>query len=174
MNPGLALCISLLTSGFAACSPTFDWRETAAEGSGIVAMFPCRPDRHARPVELAGAQRPMEMLVCSTGGATFALSFVDIADPAQVSAALAELRQTALRNVQAAQPEITPASVGGMTPNAEAVQVSMAGRLPDGSAVQEHAVFFTKGLRLYQGTVIGAKPAPEANRIFLSGFRFPR
>ena len=173
MNPGLALCISLLTSGFAACSPTFDWRETAAEGSGVVAMFPCRPDRHARSVELAGAKRQMEMLVCAAGGATFALSFADLADPAQVGPALAELRLTALRNVQATLPEIAPANIAGMTPNTEALRVSIVGRLPDGSAVREQAVFFSKGLRVYQGAVIGAKPAPEAHQIFLSGFKIP-
>lgn len=173
MHPGSLLRFSMLSVALVACSPTFDWRETAAEGSGVVATFPCRPDRHSRLVELVGAKQSMEMLVCSTGGATFALSFVDIADPAQVSTALAELRRIAQRNVQAAAREGGPASVAGMTPNVEAVELEMAGRLPDGSAVHERAVFFSKGLRVYQGTVIGARPAPEAIKIFLASFRFP-
>jgi hypothetical protein len=168
-----ALQTSLLLVGVAACSPTLDWRETAAEGSGVVAMFPCHPDRHARTVELAGSKLQMEMLVCPAGGTTYALSFADVADPARVGVALAELRATALANVQAAQPQLTPAQVSGMTPNAEALRVTAVGRLPDGAVVQQRAVFFAKGLRVYQGTMIGAKPALEASEIFFSGFKFP-
>lgn len=173
MKSSPTLQFLILLMGLTACSPTLDWRETAAEGSGVVAMFPCRPDRHARTVELAGSKLQMEMLVCPAGGATYALSFADVVEPAQVATALAELRATALRNLQAAQPQIAPAQISGMTPNVEALRLSVVGRLPDGAAVQEHAVFFAKGLRVYQGTVIGAKPAPEANEIFLSSFKFP-
>ena len=32
----------------AACTPTLDWREVRPEASGLVALFPCKPDRHAR------------------------------------------------------------------------------------------------------------------------------
>lgn len=167
------LPISLVLAVATGCSPTLDWRVTAAEGSGIVAMFPCSPDRHARSVELAGAKLKMEMLVCPAGDATYALSFADVAGPAEVSAVLAALREAALRNVQASQPEIMPAIISGMTPNAEAVRLSAVGKLPDGSPVQAHAVFFAKGLRVYQGTVIGNKLVAEANEIFLAGFKFP-
>lgn len=168
-----ALPISLALAALGACSPALDWRETAAEGSGVVAMFPCRPDHHARTVELVGSKLKMEMLVCPAAGSTYALSFVDVPDPAWVNAALAELRVAALRNVQALPPELAPAQVAGMTPNAEAVRLSASGRLPDGIAVQAHLVFFAKGLRVYQGSVIGEKPAAEANEVFVAGFRFP-
>jgi hypothetical protein len=168
-----ALPMCFVVAGLGACSPALDWRETAAEGSGVVAMFPCRPDRHARTVELAGSKLKLEMLVCPADGATYALSFADVPDPAQVSLVLAALRTAALRNVQAAAPQVAPASIGGMTPNAEAVRLAAAGRLPDGARVQAHMVFFTKGLRVYQGSVVGAQPAVESNEIFLAGFRFP-
>jgi hypothetical protein len=68
-----------------ACAPPLDWREFQAEGSGIVATFPCKPDRHSRSVALAAQTVRMEMLVCSAGDVTFALSFADLADPGQVS-----------------------------------------------------------------------------------------
>lgn len=168
-----ALPISLVLVGLGACSPALDWRETAAEGSGVVAMFPCRPDRHARTVELAGSKLKMEMLVCPADRATYALSFADVPDPAQVAPVLAALRAAALRNVQAAAPQLVPARIGGMTPNAEAVRLAATGQLPDGAKVQAHMVFFAKGLRVYQGSVVGAQPAAEANEIFLAGFRFP-
>lgn len=168
-----ALPMCLVLVGLGACSPALDWRETAAEGSGVVAMFPCRPDRHARTVELAGSKLKMEMLVCPADGATYALSFADVPEPALVAPALAALRAAALRNVQAAAPQVVPARIGGMTPNAEAVRLTTAGHLPDGASVQAHMVFFAKGLRVYQGSVMGAKPGAEANETFLAGFRFP-
>ena len=167
------LFTALLGLSAAACSPTLDWREFMAEGSGVVASFPCRPDRYARRVQLAAASRQMEMLVCDAGGATFALAFVDVADPASVGAALAELRSIALRNVQAGAPQLAPMKVSGMTPNEAAVRLVAAGRLPDGAPVRTHVAFFTRGLRVYQATVIGTEPSPASVQTFFDALKFP-
>ena len=72
--PRAGRCAMLLASGLAACTPTYDWRETKAPGAAVVAMFPCRPDRFSRPVQLAGARVQMLLLSCSAGDTTFALS----------------------------------------------------------------------------------------------------
>ena len=48
--PSLSLLAALI-----ACSPTLDWREARPEGSGVAALFPCRPDQHERTVRIAGA-----------------------------------------------------------------------------------------------------------------------
>jgi len=160
-------------AGSAACSPPLNWREFTPEGSGIVASFPCRPDRVERRVMLAGAGRQMALLACEAGGMTFALAFVDAADPAGVAATLAELRTIALRNVQAGAPQVVPAQVPGMTPNAAALRLSAAGRLPDGAPVHTHAAFFTRGLRAYQATVIGAEPPLPAVQTFFDALKFP-
>ena len=156
----------------AACSPVLDWREFVPEGTDIRVAFPCRPDRHARAVSVAGAKAQMQMLACSAGDATFALAFVDVADPARVGATLAELRATAASNLQAS-PQNAPMRIKGMTPNAQAARVAIAGKLPDGSTVQEHAAFFARGLRVYQATVIGVQPAPQVVDTFLAGLKFP-
>jgi hypothetical protein len=156
-----------------ACSPTLDWRQFTPEDFGVTVVFPCRPDRHARALELAGAKAQMEMLVCSAGDDTFAVSFVDIADPAKVGAALVELRDAALRNVGAAPVSPAPFNVPGMTPNPEAVRLAFDGRLPDGRTTRERTAFFVKGLRLYQASVIGAKPSDEAVETFLTGLKLP-
>lgn len=162
--------VALLAAG---CSPSLDWRETRAEGAGVVALFPCRPDRHARLVVVAGAATRMEMLVCSAGGATFAVSFLDLADPATVTPALAELQAKAVSNIGGLQILSTPTQVSGMTPNAQSAHVAMTGRLPDGAAVQEQAAFFVKGLRVYQASVIGARLAPEVTATFFAGLKLP-
>ena len=160
-------------AGGAACSPTLNWREFSPDGSGIVASFPCRPDRVERKVTLAGAGRQMVLLACEAGGATFALAFTDAADPAGVAATLTELRTTTLRNVQAAAPQVLPAQVPGMTQNPAALRLSAAGRLPDGGAVHTHAMLFTRGLRVYQATVIGAEPPLPVVQTFWDGLKFP-
>jgi len=164
---------ALLAACGAACTPAFDWREFMAEGSGVVTTFPCRPDRHTRAVVVADSKARMEMLTCATGGQTFALSFVDVADPARVTDTLLELRAATVANVQGVQSRVVPALVAGMTPNAQAVRLATLGRLPDGVAVHAHAIFFTKGLRVYQATVIGVQPAPEVIETFFSGLKFP-
>jgi hypothetical protein len=165
----LALIASALSS---ACSPTFDWREARFEGSTLVAMFPCRPDHHVRPIELAGRRVTMQMGACATGGATFAVSVVELGDPALAATAQQQLRTVAVANVRGDAPQAVPWRLAGTTPNTDASRISTRGRLPDGAAVVEHAAFFTQGLRVYQASVIGAAPNPEALETFFAGLKF--
>jgi hypothetical protein len=164
---------ALAAAGIAACSPALDWREFVPEGSGLSMTFPCRTDRHERPVLVAGTKVQMQMLVCDAGGATWAVSFFDVADPARVSTTLAEWRAIALANVQGVAAAPAPAQIRGMTPNEQSVRVVASGKLPDGAAVQEHAAFFVHGLRVYSATVIGAQPSPQAVELFFGGLKFP-
>ena len=114
----------------------------------------------------------MEMWVCAAGGSTFALSFVDVADPAQVGSTLSELRTVMLSNLQGLSPKYAPLQVIGMTPNPQATRVACAGQLPDGTPVQAYAAFFAKGLRAYQATTIGARPEPSGIETFFGGLKF--
>lgn len=166
------LIAALAAACSAACSPTLDWREFVPEGTDISVALPCRPDRHARSVTVAGVKAQMQMLTCNAGDATFALAFVDVADPARLAATLAELRATAAGNLQDASPRAAALQIKGMTPNAQAARMTIAGKLPDGAAVQAHAAFFTRGLRVYQATVIGAKPVPAVVDTFMAGLKF--
>jgi hypothetical protein len=166
--------IAALAACTAACSPTLDWREFVPEGSGISVTFPCRPDRYARTLAVAGEKVRMEMLVCTTADTTFAVTFLDLADPSRVSSALRDLRATAIANVQGTTPRTTPLLIKDMTPNDEAVRLSADGRMPDGSAVREYAAVFAHGLRVYQATVIGPRPDPQGVEVFFGGLRFPR
>lgn len=164
-----ALMVSCAT---AACSPGLDWREFEPAGSGVTVAFPCRPDRHARTVPLAGAPVRMEMLVCSAAGATFALTYADVAEPATVGLALAELRSLAAGNIGAAAPAVAAAQVPGMTPNPQAGRIALTGRRPDGTPIEQQALLFCKGMRVYQASVIGSPIAPEAASTFLGAPKF--
>lgn len=166
------LPIAGLAFVLAGCSPALDWREFTPEGSGVIASFPCRPDRHMRAVVVAGAHVRMEMWVCTAGGSTFALSFVDVTNPAEVGSTLSELRTVMLSNVHGVSPAATSLQVIGMTPNPQATRVACAGQLPDGTPIQAHAAFFAKGLRAYQATTIGARPEPSGVEAFFGGLRF--
>ena len=167
------VCALIASGAMAACSPSLDWRQARPEGAGVVAMFPCRPDHHVRSVVVAGEATKMDMLVCSAAGATFALSFIDLRDPAGVTAALSELRATALANIGGVLLRSEPLHLSGMTANAQAALLAMSGHLPDGVAVQEQAAFFVKGLRIYQASVIGAKLVPEMTDTYFAGLKLP-
>jgi hypothetical protein len=164
---------ALAACSAAACSPTLDWREFVPEGSDISVTFPCRPDRHVRTLRVAGERVQMEMVVCTTADTTFAVTFFDLADPARITPALRELKATTVGNVQGKALQTVPARVKGMTPNDESVRLSVDGRLPDGAAVREYAAVFVHGLRVYQATVIGARPDPQGVETFFGGLEFP-
>ena len=78
-----------------------------------------------------------------------------------------------MANVQGVAAESAPVQIRGMTPNEQAVRVVARGKLPDGVAVQEHAAFFARGLRVYSATVIGAQTSPQAVEVFFGGLKFP-
>lgn len=152
-----------------ACSPTLDWREVRPENGGVVALFPCKPERREREVPLGGDKLRMTMHSCAAGGATFALSFADVADPARVGSLLAEWRRSVASNLGAPEETVTPAKVSGMTPQPQAQRVRIQGHLPDGKTVEEHAVYFVRGLRVYQAAVVGDRLSAEALDTFFSG-----
>lgn len=166
------MLIAASIAGLAACSPALDWRESVAEGSGLVASFPCRPDRNGRSVVLGRTTVQIDMLVCPAAGATYALSFFDVTDPASIGPALGALRAALMSNIQGAGPQITPLQIPGMTPNAQSLRLAVIGRKPDGSALHAQAAFFTKGLRVYQAAVIGEALSGDAVDPFFAGLKF--
>ena len=169
MTTAMALALSTTQ----ACSPVLDWREFEPEGSGVVVAFPCRPDHHARSVSIAGTPTQMDMVVCAAGDATYALSFIDVADPARVGAAIADLRAVAAANLGSAAPEVSALQVRGMTPNTQAARLALAGQRPDGAPLQQQAAFFSKGLRVYQASVVGARLSAEATETFFGSLKLP-
>jgi hypothetical protein len=174
---GAAGLLALLIVG---CSPTLDWREQLVPGTGLVTTFPCRPDRHARVLQLSGAPVRMEMLVCPAGGATYAVGFLDVASPDEVPIALVALRVAFLGNVQAGgaaaghpPPQALGLAIAGMTPSIEAGQWGVQGRRPDGTPLSARGGFFAHGLRIYQAVVVGSALPADAVDPFFGGLKFP-
>lgn len=161
---------TLLGALLPACSPALDWREVRPEGSTAVALFPCKPKSQSRQATLAGAPVRMTLLSCEAAGATFALAHADLADPARVAPALAEMAAALAANLQATEQRSAPAAVPGMTPGPGARRLEIAGRFPDGTPAQEEAALFAHGTRVYQAAVLGARPGPAA-QVFLDSLR---
>ena len=161
-----AACLAL-----AACTPSLDWREVRPAGGGVLALFPCRPAQDARTVALAGAALKLNLESCQAAGATFALSFTDVQDPARVAVTIEALRTAAVGNLGGTPVVAGTAVVAGMTPNPLAQRVRVDGRFPDGSAVREELLFFVKGTVVYQATVLGARVDASAADAFFDGLK---
>ncbi|HEX6707934.1 MAG TPA: hypothetical protein VF169_24555 [Albitalea sp.] len=162
---------ALAVLGLAACSPPLDWREVRPIDSDVTALFPCKPQRLSRPVTLAGAKVQMDLVSCSAKDATYALAYARMPEPVQVSHALRQLRAAASANIGASAPSTAAWTVPGMTPNPLAEKLSLAGRGADGKSVQEQAVFFVKGLRIYQATLVGPEIDAQAAETFFNGLK---
>jgi hypothetical protein len=174
MRPRACLLILPLACALAACAPTLDWRTVRPEGSGLEALFPCKPAGHARRLALAGEAVEMTLYACATGGATYAVGFADVGQPQWVGPALAELSAAAARNIGAAGlPAIAPLRVEGMTPHPQAGRLSLAGQLADGQRVEERVAVFARGTRVFQATMVGAKLDAEAVETFFGALRLP-
>ncbi len=161
---------AVLLVALAACTPALDWRAAHLEGSGVAMLLPCRPDRHERVVRLAGVDLRMQMHSCHAANASFSLTYVDAAQPAQVGALLDELRGRAVANI-AGVSTVRPFAVPGATPNERSAQLRIEGRLPDGKGVTEHAAFFVKGLRVYQASAIGEAVSADAVETFFGAIK---
>jgi hypothetical protein len=154
------------------CAPALDWREVRPAASGISVLFPCKPDSHARRVNLGPGAVRLELHACTAGGTTWALAFADLADPAHVGPALSELRAAAAANLAASAPQVLSIKVEGATPNPESRRLQLQGRMPDGRAVVEQLAVFAKGKRVFQAVAMGERLDPESMDTFFGSLRF--
>ncbi len=167
------MAMALLLCG---CSPALNWRSVQIPEGAITITLPCKPDHATRSVELAGAPAELSMTGCDADGATFAVSHLLLADPAQVGAALTHWRIAMLANLgpgAAATAVDVPYAPAGVLPVPQSVRTTAQGQRPDGTAVHAQAVWFARALgpqvRLYHAVVYTPKPRPEAAEPFFAG-----
>ena len=164
---------AVLLGALLGCTPDYDWREVRPEGAGVSALFPCRPQHHMRAMDTPQVTSPMHLQVCSRSGSTFAVGWLDVAEPARVESVLDFLRAAAKSNMAASESAMKPFAVPGMTPNQGAAIVSLRGRTPGGAPLNSQIGFFAKGLRVYQATVFGAELDVDASDMFFAGLKLP-
>lgn len=155
-----------------ACTPALDWREVRPEGSGAMAVFPCKPSSHSRLVSLAGAALALTLYACDAADVTYAVAFADVPDPTRVGPTLEALIRAARDNIQAAAAASSaPLHVDGMTPNPQALLWRFEGRRHDGRVVQEQVAMFVHGTRIFQATAVGRQLDAQALETFFDGLR---
>lgn len=144
-----------------ACTPSLDWREVRPADSGVLALFPCKPEINSHPATAAEPVR-MGLAQCKAGGLSFALSWAEIDDPAQVTPALRQMRESLAGKLAAVPSDPQPLQVPGMTPNPQAQSQRLAG-----SHQQAQVAVFTRGRLVYQLVMLGEQRNDAAWESFL-------
>ena len=173
-----------------ACSPTLNWRDVRPEGTGLVLLLPCKPDKAEKTVPLGGKPTTLKMLGCNAGGATFAVAMADIGDAAAAAPVLAQWQALTLANMKAPPLEgggavVAASAAGGNQPTQVAavklpgaalqpspVLIKARGQRVDGTAAAGHAAYFAQGSQLFQVVLYADKIAPEVSETFFSSIRF--
>ncbi len=164
-----ALAAGLLV---AACSPASDWRELEVPGTTLAVRLPCKPDRQQRTVVVAGQPLAMSLQSCQAGDTTYGLATADVGDPARVDAVLTALAESARGAIGAPEPAVAAFAMPGVTPYRGDVRLRLAGRRPDGRAVEESLTLFARGTQVFQATALGEALPDSALAPFLEGLRF--
>lgn len=163
-------------TALAGCSPALNWREVRFGPAGLKLMLPCKPDHANRPEVLAGQAVHMEMIGCEADGSLFALSMVDAGAPAQVADMLANWQKGMLAVMGAdtgSGLQAAPYRLKGAADSPAPVLWTVAGKRPEGGAVQARAVWFVQGTRLYHAVVYADRLRQEAVDPFLTGIELP-
>lgn len=170
----LRIIAALLASGIAlaACSPVFNWREVRAESTALKAMLPCKPDKGARTVPMAGREVSLQVLGCDTGGATFAVLFADIGDPSRAADVLGHWKLATLANMHGTAAQESAFRPDGALALPQSLQVVASGRRADGSKVESQAAYFAHGSHVFQAVIYTDQLKPEVTEPFFSGLKF--
>ncbi len=186
------LAAVVVSFGLGACSPALDWRTVRPEASAsLETLFPCKPDRLDRSLQLPGLSGPpvvVHLLSCKANDATWALSYLEVGEVTRVSTALAAMTQAMRDNLNAVAPQpivaedLGPANVAGMTPQALAKHWRFRGQRPgEGGRLEPLEVqswHFAHGLTVYQASVwrhpppAGEKAHADAVETFAAGLNF--
>lgn len=161
----------------AACTPTYNWRETRPAGP-MVALLPCKPEVRSRSVPLAGAPASLTVAACEAGGLHWGLAVADVGDPRRVGPALGALEASLAANLGAPARGLGPVAVDGQTPHPQARQARIDGRDPAGAPVSARSWVWARGTWVAQASVLAraqATPAQqEAIDAFAAGLRVAR
>ena len=177
MRPGLTSTLAALSAAAAlvACSPALDWRDVRPAGSGLVMLFPCRPEQAERVVAVAAASVSMRLASCAAASATFSLAVLDAGAPERAQALLDALQKQTVANVGGIAMQLPVPRTASAPLLGGALHLRIEGKLPDGRPVIEEALFFSRGARVYQATMLGTaqRAGSEPGETFFGSIRVP-
>ena len=141
-----------------ACSPALDWRELAVPEAGLIASFPCKPQRVV--------QQDLGLMQCEAAGLRFVLAWQRWQEPQQLRASLASAAPEAAR--RAGVPVMALPDV--RLPEG-ALAWAGSGRFGLGDDAQAgQMLFWARGLTGYRAIVTGKQSAAPAT-LFFDGLR---
>ncbi len=156
----------------AACAPAYDWREVRPADTALKAMLPCKPERAARSVGLAGGQVELRVLACDSGGATFAVSHAELGDAGRSAQALAQWQQAAALHLRARVVAQSPFVPAGALELPQSQLFTLEGERPGGGKVQARSAFFARGSQVFQVAVYSERLGPEWEQPLFQSLRF--
>jgi hypothetical protein len=166
---GMALpAAALLLVG---CAPELNWREWQSDEAGVRQMFPCKPVRQQRQVQVAGQPLTLVLQVCDAGGASWALSHARVDKPADVNAVMDAMARSAAANLGAKRPAVAAQVVPGATPQPATGVLHISGHLPDGRPMAMSTSLFARGTTVFQATALGPALSRDTVDTFLGSSR---
>lgn len=168
--------LMLAACALLACSPTFNWREWPLAGTPLTALFPCKPEQAERAVPLGGAPTVLHMHSCDTGGVTFAVAWIEVANIDRVAPALAQWRLATLGAIRADASQADDPKhrwEGRVAGAQQSVGMRAQGYDHQGRALQAQVLYFSRGTQVYQAALYGARWTDEVGSSFFEGLRLP-
>lgn len=182
ISPRLSFVLAVLLA-LAACSPTFNWRDTRPDDTRLALLFPCKPDKAEKKVALGGQPTNLRLLSCDAGDLTFAVTVADLGDATKTATALEQWQNATLLNMRASPvaasgdakadaTQVTAFKLPGAALQPAAVMVKARGRRADGAAVSGQALYFAQGSQVFQAVMYADKIPAEAAETFFASLKF--
>ncbi|MBB5370362.1 MULTISPECIES: hypothetical protein [unclassified Janthinobacterium] len=145
-------------SMLSACSPKFDWRDYRSPDGQFSALFPGKPSRLTRDVDLDGTKVGLTMTASEAEGSTFAIGNALMPTQAQAEAALPAMKTALLNNIKGSVRSEKSASAASSTPAGTRQQSSLsieATGTQQGKPTVLIARFIAQDKRIFQVVIIG-------------------
>lgn len=165
------LLLGLLGVLLGACAPELNWRELRLTEAGTRQLFPCKPVHQQRQVMLAGQLHRLVLEVCEAAGTTWAMTAVRADAGVAAPRLLDALADAAHANLGAVRAPAQPQDVAGATAYPAAGRYRLAGRAPDGRALQADILLYARGTMVVQLTALGPRLSDEAVETFFASAR---
>ena len=162
--------LTLLAAG--ACSPQMNWRQTDIAPSTLQALFPCKPERASRTLDLGGQRVELTMSSCTTAGVTVGIGLAPLPNPSAPGLVLAQWRLATLATLRAGEVSQSGFGLEKSLALPDAVRLSARGSGPDGKPLQLQAAWFVRGSDAFVALMYGPTLRAEDAEMFFSGLRF--
>lgn len=164
----------LVWMAMSGCSPSLNWRELRLGAAPLRMQLPCKPDKTQRDVPMGTQTLSLDMQGCDAGGATFAISHVQLAGTSSAPALLDGWKAAVLAHVHATQVREKAFVPPGGWSVPQSLRMQAHGRRADGSAVVLHAAWFARvdasGVHLFHAALFAPQEMPEAAETYFSSF----